>query len=361
MEEAAGSKRRPTQGRGAVGNVTHRFERYPVESFDDGWYRELPERGPSTEWIPRAAKTLIRSNDSPDIPFEHSINPYQGCEHGCIYCFARPTHAFWDYSPGMDFETKILFKPNAVELLHRELRQKNYRCTPIALGTNTDPYQPIERERRATRALLEVLSSYRHPFSIVTKSGLIRRDIDLLAEQAAAGRTMAFLSITTLDPELACRMEPRAASPSRRLETVRLLADAGIPVGVMASPMVPGLNDHELEAILEAAHQAGASMASTLLLRLPLEVAPLFVEWVEAHYPDRASKVLGRIRSMRGGKLNDSRFGHRMRGEGPWAALLSKRFHTTARRLGLAERRQPLDTGAFRLPPRAGDQRGLFD
>ncbi len=320
-----------------------------------------PPPDPPTVGPHASARSLIRENDSPDIPFTHSINPYQGCEHGCSYCFARPSHAYLDLSPGLDFETKIFAKTNAVELLRKELRRPGYRATPIALGANTDPYQPAERRLRITRGILELLAECSHPVNIVTKSAGVLRDLDVLAPMAARNLCAVYVSITTLDPGLARRMEPRAAAPARRLETVRALADAGVPVGVMASPMIPGLNFPELEAILEAAAAAGARTASTLLLRLPHELKTVFEEWLREREPTRADRVLSLLRQMRGGKLNDPRFGHRMRGSGPFAELLSQRFRIAARRHGLAtDHRRPLDASSFRPPAAAGDQGSLF-
>jgi len=350
---------RPVRGRGAVSNLPGRFERRPVEPFDDGWGAgDLPVDRPATEAIPDACRTILTGNDSPDVPFDVSINPYKGCEHGCIYCFARPTHAYLDLSPGLDFETKIFTKLQAPELLRKALRKKGYRCSPIALGTNTDPYQPLERRLEITRRVLEVLRDHRHPFSIVTKSALVLRDLDIIAPMAAAGMARVYLSVTTLDRTLARRMEPRAAAPPRRLAAIATLAQAGVPAGVMASPLIPGLNEHELERILAAATAAGATSAAYLLLRLPHEVRVLFEDWLRTHYPDRADKVLNALREMRGGGLNDPRYGSRMTGEGERARLLRRRFELVCRRLGLERERPRLDTTAFRVP--AGDQRRLF-
>ncbi len=351
----------PPAGRGAVANVPHRFERCRLSPFDDGW-GSLDEPAPKLRTVvtAEAARTILTGNDSPDIPFERSINPYKGCEHGCIYCFARPTHAYLGLSPGLDFESRIFSKTNAAALLRETLRKHGYRCRALALGANTDPYQPIERQQRITRAILEVLSEFRHPVSIVTKSNLVLRDVDLLAPMAGSSLAAVFVSITTLERTLARRMEPRAPTPQRRLEAVRELARAGVPVGVLASPMIPGLNDHELERILESAAEAGATSAGYLALRLPHELKQLFVDWLEAHYPTRARKILARIREMRGGRLNDPRFGSRMRGEGPYAELLRRRFSVCARRLGFASERIRLDETKFRVPPQSGDQGRLF-
>jgi DNA repair photolyase len=311
------------------------------------------------------ARSIIAHNDSPDVPFTQSINPYQGCEHGCIYCYARPSHAYLDLSPGIDFETRLFAKPDAAKLLRAELARPGYRCDPIALGTNTDPYQPIEREWRVTRSVLEVLCECEHPFTIVTKSALVERDIDLIAPMAAKRMARVYLSITTLDRELARRMEPRAAAPQRRLQAVKTLHEAGIPVGVMVAPIIPQLNDRDLEAILEAAAANGARGAGWVMLRLPREVAPLFREWLDAHYPLRAAHVMSLVRQTRGGRDYDGTFGTRMRGSGAFAELIERRFTLACRRLGLNRDRREhagLDTSRFR-PPSPGDgarQRDLF-
>jgi len=352
----------PIKGRGAVRNVCGRFESHEVTPFDDGW-GSLDETAPrlTTTVTPLRSRGILTRNDSPDIPFEVSINPYQGCEHGCIYCFARPTHAYHDLSPGLDFESRIFFKGDAPELLRKALRKPDYRVSPIALGTNTDPYQPVERRLRIMRGILEVLGEFRHPLSIVTKSNLVLRDLDLLGPMAAQGLVSVYLSVTTLDRTLARRMEPRAATPERRLQTLASLTVAGVPTGVLASPMIPGLNDAEIESILEEAAQSGARSAGYILLRLPYEVKQLFVEWLDVHYPDRKKKILSRLAEMRGGRLNDPRFGSRMRGEGPHADLLRRRFELACRRYGLNVERTELDRSRFRIPARAGDQLALFD
>ena len=284
------------------------------------------------------------------MPFDRSINPYRGCEHGCIYCFARPTHAYLGLSPGLDFETRILFKPEAAKLLTAELAAPKYRPDVVAMGTNTDPYQPVERELKITRSILKVLSDFNNPVGIVTKNHLVTRDIDILGDMARRNLAEVFLSITTLDKELAREMEPRASTPRRRLDAIRALADAGVPVGVMAAPMIPGLNDHEMEAILEAATEAGATRAGFTVLRLPLEIKDLFDEWLRANRPDRAEKVLSLIRQMRGGALYQAEFGLRMKGEGPIAQLLSARFQAGVKRLGLNKIRYRLDTLRFAVP-----------
>jgi DNA repair photolyase len=351
----------PRKGRGAVSNrPSARFglaDRYAV---DDGWGAAEEE-----EWAPReaaslgidAARRIITSNDSPDIGFSRSINPYRGCEHGCIYCFARPTHAFLNLSPGLDFETRIFHKPDAPALLRRELSAPGYVPKPVMLGINTDAYQPFDRREGLTRRILQVLAEFRHPVGLLTKSALIERDIDILAPMAAAGLARAGISITTLDRELARRMEPRATTPGRRLAAIRALAAAGIPVTVMAAPVIPGLTCHEIEPILEAAAEAGATGAGMTLVRLPHEIRPLFEEWLHAHAPDRAGRVLSLIRQCRGGKLNQAAFGERMRGTGPYAELLRQRFALAAARLGLDRPRLPLDTSRFRA---AGPQLSLF-
>lgn len=351
----------PSGDRGAVSNLPGRYAIYTREAFDDGWGSLDDEDGrvPTTV-LPESTKKILTTNDSPDIPFAQSINPYKGCEHGCVYCFARPTHSYLDLSPGIDFETKIFSKPDAAALLRRELAKPGYECRSIALGTNTDPYQPTERTLGITRAVLEVLADCRHPFSIVTKSNLVLRDLDLIAPAAAAGRAAVFLSVTTLDRRLARTMEPRAATPLRRLDAIRGLASSGIPTGVMVAPVVPALTDGELESILEASRDAGARVAGYLLLRLPFEVKPLFLEWLEERFPERAAKVRGRIEAMRGGRLNDPRFGSRMRGEGPFADLLARRFRIAATRLGFESRPAPLDTAAFRAPGGIPGQGRLF-
>ena len=349
----------PTKGRGATFNPGNRFRREDREPFDDGWAPLVPADGDGDDDAPPAprttvaiqpARTIIARNTSPDIPFTQSINPYQGCEHGCVYCYARPTHAYLDLSPGLDFETKLFAKPNAAELLKQELAKPGYVCDPIALGTNTDPYQPIEREWKVTRSIIEVLSACEHPFSIVTKSALVERDLDLIAPMAAKNMVRVYVSITTLDRELARTLEPRAAAPHRRLQTVKALSDAGVPVGVMVAPLIPQLNDRDLEAILDAAAANGASAAGWILVRLPLEVAPLFRAWLDAHRPERAAHVMSLVRQMRGGKDYDSNFGTRMRGSGEFATLIERRFDLAVKRLGLNRPRPAMDRSRFRAP-----------
>ncbi|GFM54605.1 PA0069 family radical SAM protein [Pseudomonas capsici] len=345
------------RGRGTATNPHNRFAPNRSVAEDDGWYQEVPLTQ-GTQVIHETAKSIITRNTSPDIPFDRSINPYRGCEHGCIYCFARPSHAYWDMSPGLDFETKLIAKTNAAALLEQQLSKPGYRCAPITLGANTDPYQPIEREHRITRATLEVLLRYRHPVSIITKGSLILRDLDLLAEMAKLNLVSVFISLTTLDDELKCILEPRAAAPKARLRAIRVLRQAGVPVGVLCAPMIPMINDSELEALLTEARAAGAQSASYVMLRLPLEVAPLFDEWLRTHYPQRAEHVMSLIRQTRGGEVYNSEFGSRMRGEGPFADLLARRYSIATTRLGLNRRESfHLDCNAF-CPP--GGQMSLL-
>jgi len=350
---------KPIKGRGALGNPDNRFDSCSREAFDDGWGDQPPPH-PARELIADASRSIIARNDSPDVPFEQSINPYRGCEHGCIYCYARPSHAYLGYSPGLDFETRLHHKPHASALLRKELARRNYRCTPIALGVNTDAYQPIERRLRISRELLQVLLEHRHPLTIVTKSALIERDLDLLGELAAHGLVQVMVSLTTLDGELARRMEPRAAAPRRRLQTLERLREAGVPSGVLMAPLIPFLNDHEIESLLPAVKDAGALDADYVLLRLPLEVAGLFEQWLQAHYPEREQRVMNRLRDCRSGKANDSRFGHRMRGEGVFAQLLAKRFARAHARIGFAGL-PALRQDLFRVPRPASPQPDLFD
>ena len=360
----AGIPAAPPKGRGATFNPENRFRRDTRAPVDDGWTPppdgDLPLPPLRTVVRITRARTIIARNDSPDIPFSQSINPYQGCEHGCIYCYARPTHAYLDLSPGIDFETKLFAKPDAAALLRKELAKPGYVCDPIALGTNTDPYQPIEREWKVTRSVIEVLAACDHPLTITTKGALVERDLDLLAPMAAKRLAGVFISIAMLDRELARKLDPRAAAPHRRLELIRALSSAGIPVGVNVAPVIPQLTDHELETILEAAAGAGARYAGYTLLRLPLEVSPLFREWLDAHYPMRAAHVMSIVRQIRGGRDNDPRFGARMHGQGEFAALVRNRFRIACRRYGLnVERDVPLDTTRFR-PPRDSAQLELL-
>jgi DNA repair photolyase len=357
------SQKAARKGRGTRSNAVGRFEGYEKVKIDDGWgIADEAISSINSSVTEDMTRTIIARNRSPDVPFDRSVNVFRGCEHGCIYCFARPTHAYLGLSPGLDFESRLFYKPRAAELLVKELSAPSYRCEPLAMGTNTDPYQPIEREHELTRSVLEVLRDFNHPVSIVTKGALVQRDIDILAPMAAKRQATVALSVTTLDRSLARRMEPRAATPERRLETIRALADAGIPVGVMTAPMIPGLNDHELELILDAAKAAGASAAGYVVLRLPLEIKDLFAEWLEAQVPLRAKHVLTLIRNIRNGRLNDSQFGDRMRGAGAYADLLSQRFKLAIRRLGLNKTRElgELDSSQFRPPPKKGEQLSLF-
>lgn len=348
------------RGRGAVTNRVGRYEALSRAPVDDGWPQDDPQPPVRTEVTVERPRKVITRNTSPDLHFDRSINPYRGCEHGCIYCFARPSHAWLGLSPGLDFETRLVARPEAPEVLARELGKPSYRPEMIAIGTNTDPYQPIEARYGIMRRILEVLWAHRHPVGIVTKGTLIERDIDILGEMAKAGLARVGISITTLDPNVSRAMEPRVPHPARRLQTIERLSAAGIPVRVMPSPVVPALTDHELEAILEAAADAGAVAASWVMLRLPLEVAPLFREWLEEAFPDRAARVMNRVRALHGGRDYDPEWGKRMRGEGPFAELVAHRFQIATRRLGLAETLPPLRTDLFRVPPRAGDQLELF-
>jgi DNA repair photolyase len=353
---------RARKGRGAVGRPAGRFDDTWAAPVDDGWWRdegETPARI-ATALMPDAARKVITRNTSPDVPFDRSINPYRGCEHGCIYCFARPSHAFLNLSPGLDFETKIFFKKHAAERLERELRKPGYSCAPIALGVNTDAYQPAEDKLGVSRSILEVLQAFGHPVSIITKSARILGDLDILGPMAADGLVHVMISVTTLDAGLARLMEPRASAPAKRLATIQALAEAGVPVGVLASPMIPGLNDQELERIVEAAADAGARQAGYILLRLPFEVKDLFTEWLAAHYPDRAGRVLSLIRQCRTGNLNDTGFGRRMTGTGPYARLLQQRMARALKRHGLDKPMPDFDCSKFARPLAAGGQLALF-
>lgn len=348
------------RGRGAGLNPGGRFEPSSRESIDDGW-QSLEELPPfKTEVQIEKPRTAITRNSSPDIPFDHSINPYRGCEHGCIYCFARPTHAYMGLSAGLDFEAKLFAKPDAPKLLERELAKAGYEPKVIAIGTNTDPYQPIEKEWRIMRQILEVLNKANHPVSIVTKSAMVLRDIDILSEMAAKNLVRVSLSVTTLDRKLARTMEPRASTPSRRLEAIRGLSAAGIPTSVLLAPMIPALNDHELERILDAAKAAGALEAGYVILRLPLEVSPLFRDWLLQNYPDRYRHVMSLVRSMRGGKDYDAEFGKRMKGAGPYAWQISRRFELAVKRLGLTRRSIQLRNDLFVPPDGSGKQLSLL-
>jgi DNA repair photolyase len=353
------------RGRGALSNTVGRYERQNRVLVDDGWddgWRDEDLTPPPlrTEVIRDATRTIIARNKSPDISFDQSINPYRGCEHGCIYCFARPTHAYLGLSPGIDFESRLFAKPNAAALLVKELSAPGYIVKTIAMGTNTDPYQPLEKKMRITRSILEVLREFRHPVGIVTKSPLILRDMDILGEMAEMGLAKVALSVTTLDRKLARMMEPRAGTPSRRLQAIKALSDAHIPTGVMFAPAIPALNDGEMEAVLSAAAEAGARSAGYVLLRLPLEIKDLFREWLEGNVPDRARHVMSLVRSMRGGKDYDSQWNTRMRGTGPYAEMMARRFHLAVKRLGLNQPSKPLDIGKFKRPPRVGEQLALL-
>ena len=345
----------PVKGRGAASNLQGRYEADIRERFDDGWPADEDGDAPplKTEVVPDNARSILTRNASPDIPFSVSLNPYRGCEHGCIYCFARPTHSYLGLSPGMDFESRIFAKLNAPELLRRELSRPAYVPEPIALGVNTDGYQPCERELRLTRRVLEILHECEHPVALITKSSLVERDIDLLAPMAAKRQAAVAVTITTLDASIARTLEPRAASPARRLRTIRTLTDAGIPVGVSIAPVIPFVTEPDLERVLTAAAEAGAVNGSYIVLRLPWEVNPLFQQWLQAHFPERAQRVMNRIRDMRGGKDYDADFSKRMKGEGVWADLIRQRFEKAVARLGLGRRSESfrgLDTSRFRHP-----------
>ncbi|MCB2115519.1 MAG: PA0069 family radical SAM protein [Rhodobacteraceae bacterium] len=348
------------KARGAASNASGRYEPHARERVSDGWDMPEEERLLMTEVSEERPRSVINHVASPDLPFDRSLNPYRGCEHGCIYCFARPTHAWLGLSPGLDFETRLVARPDAAAVLARELARKSYRPAPLAIGTNTDPYQPIEQRYRIMRGVLQVLSDWNHPVAIVTKGALIGRDLDLLADMAHRGLVQVGISVTTLDAGLSRRLEPRAPAPERRLATIRALSEAGVPVRVMVAPLIPVLTEPELERILAAARAAGASAASYILLRLPLEVAPLFRDWLARHEPQRAAHVMKRLRDMRGGKDYDADWGTRMTGEGDHARLITQRFSLAARRLGFVRRLAPLDVARFAPPPRAGDQLSLF-
>lgn len=348
------------RGRGSLTNASGRFERDQRTSFDDGWELEEELAPLKTEVREESARRIITRNDSPDISFDRSINPYRGCEHGCIYCYARPTHCYLGHSAGLDFETKLYAKPDSAALLERELAARSYRPATIALGTNTDPYQPIERDRKLTRGILEVLERTGHPVGIVTKSALVVRDIDILQRMAARGLAKVALSVTTLDRRLARRMEPRASTPSRRLDALRQLSEAGIPTAVMVAPVVPALNDHEIETILSAAKAAGVREAGYVLLRLPLELKDLFREWLAAEFPDRAQRVLHLMQAMHGGRDYVAEFGVRQRGQGPYAMQIAQRFRLALKRNGLNENRQILRTDLFEPPGPGAGQLNLF-
>ncbi len=355
----------PVKGRGTAWAIEHRFANVARESFDDGWgtleqaaqEEHLPEQ---TQVVEEHVRSILTGNDSPDIAFDLSINPYRGCEHGCVYCYARPTHSYLSLSPGLDFETRIIAKVNAAERLKSSFAHPGYEPLMLNVGSATDAYQPIERRLRITRSIIEVLAEHRHPFSIFTKSAGIERDIDLIAPMAANRLAAVYVSLTTLDPALARAREPRAAAPHRRLKTIEKLAKAGIPVGVSVSPVIPFLNEPEVERILQAARDAGARMASSIVIRLPWEVNPLFQNWLQEHVPEKAARIMARIRELRGGRDNDSRFGSRMRGEGVWAQLLKQRVDKACARLGLSRDRIALDLSQFVRPQQPNHQPSLF-
>src|SRR5215471_1057569 len=359
-EMGAAVDRERRRGRGTASNATGRYEPLARVAFDDGWQglEQLPSF--KTTVTVDATRKIITRNDSPDISFDRSINPYRGCEHGCVYCFARPTHAYLGLSPGLDFESKLFAKPEAPALLEKELAAAGYEPRMIAIGTNTDPYQPIERERKIMRGILEVLERAGHPVGIVTKSALVVRDIDVLARMAKRNLAKVAISVTSLDPKLARTMEPRASTPPKRLEALKQLSDAGIPTTVMVAPVIPALNDSEIERILDAAAHAGVKEASYVLLRLPLEVRDLFREWLMANYPDRYRHVFTLIRDMRGGRDYDSQWGTRMKGTGPMAWMIGRRFEIACEKLGLNKRRSKLTIDHFVKPKRNGQQLSLF-
>ncbi len=353
-------KNEVTKGRGATLQIDGRFESVARERVDDGWGTADEELPPfKTTVMVETAKSVIQRQTSPDLPYEYSLNAYRGCEHGCIYCYARPSHAYLNLSPGLDFETRLFAKPEAAKLLRAELAKSSYQCSPIALGSNTDPYQPIEREWKITRQILEVLAECKHPLSIVTKSALIERDLDLLAQLARDDLVQVFISVTTLDAEIARKLEPRASSPRRRLQAIERLNEAGVPCGVLVAPVIPFLTDAELENILQITHEHGARTAAYALLRLPYELKDLFKDWLSVHYPLKAEHVMSRLREMRGGRENDSEFGSRFVGDGLFAQLLSRRFHLACDRLGFNLEEGGLDVTRFIKPARSG-QMSLF-
>ncbi|NOD87519.1 PA0069 family radical SAM protein [Ruegeria sp. HKCCD4315] len=348
------------KARGTRTNTAGRFERFATVVVDDGWDSDETLPLLRTETRDEVARSAITYNRSPDLPFDRSINPYRGCEHGCVYCFARPSHAYLGLSAGLDFETRLTARPNMSCVLRKELSSKSYKVAPLAIGTNTDPYQPIEKDRLITRSCLKVLHEFNHPVAIVTKGALIERDLDILSEMASRGLVRVGISLTSLDPALSRRMEPRAPSPQRRLRMIRTLTEAGVPVRVMTSPIVPGLTDHELENLLEAGQEAGADAASWIMLRLPREVSQLWQDWLAGHQPARAEKVMSKLRDMHGGRDYDPRWGHRMRGEGEYAGIIAQRFSKACKRLGLSVKSASLRCDLFAVPPQPGDQMSLF-
>jgi DNA repair photolyase len=363
LKTVSGKHADPRKGRGAGINPEGRFEKVAREAYDDGWERQEEELPPlKTHVTLERVKGIIARNDSPDIPFTQSINPYQGCEVGCSYCFARPSHAYRNLSPGIDWETRLFAKVNAAEALREELSRPGYRCEVISLGANTDPYQPIERKHRITRGILEVCAEFSQPVGIVTKNAMVERDLDLLAPMAQKNLAAVFISCNNLDHDLARRLEPRASAPARRLEAMKRVSGAGVPVGVLVAPVIPVLTDHQIEPVLEAAWEHGARQAGYVLMRLPWEVKDLFKDWLERHYPLKAQHVMSRVHAMRGGRDNDPRFGSRMKGEGELAQLLAQRFANACRRLGFnaGPRNRTLDTTQFRAPRRDG-QLSLFE
>lgn len=360
MKTTRGDRGAPLRGRGAPSNPDGRFESWLRMAADDGWPAgSEPPPALATVVLREASRSIIVRNDSPDVPFDRSINPYRGCEHGCVYCYARPAHAYVGLSPGIDFETRIFAKPEAAALLRQELAAPRYSCDAITIGGNTDPYQPTERSLRITRGVIEVLAECEHPFSIITKNALIERDIDLMAPMAEKRLVRAYVSVTSLDNDLSRKLEPRASAPFRRIEAIRRLAAAGIPVGVMVAPVIPFITDRFSEEILERAAEAGATSAGYVMLRLPNEVAQLMKEWLATHYPLKAGHVISLVHQMRGGKDYDTRWRLRQTGTGPFAELIARRFEIAMRRLGLATEREPLDTTRFR-PPQSRAQLDLF-
>jgi len=348
------------KGRGTSARPDARFLEFVRETYDDGWHQDEEQNKFATELFVDHAKKIITYNQSPDIPFDRSINPYKGCEHGCVYCFARPTHAYLDLSPGLDFESKIFYKPDAAELLNKELAHTSYRVAPIGLGSNTDAYQPVERKLGITRNILKVLEAHQHPVAIITKSALVERDIDILASMAKHNLVKVIVSVTTLDNTLSRTLEPRAASPGRRLKTIRTLSDAGIPTGILFAPLIPVLNDSEMENILSVCSEAGAVSAGYVMLRLPHELKDLFASWLHEYYPLKAEHVMNIIRDLRGGREYQATFGERMTGKGEYATLMSRRFQLSCKQSGLNKNTVGLNTGLFRVPEKSGDQLGLF-